>query len=64
MSRQHKPTHDDKIVAREVREELKTIVNTTSGRHETVQWTPENTVIVGPEFGNQPFKNMTVNFID
>ncbi len=64
MSRHAKPTHDDKIVAREVREELRTILDTNSGRHSTVAWTPENTVIVGPEFGNQPFKNMTVNFID
>ena len=61
--RRLKPTRDQKLESREMKQELREAVDRTSGRAIHVIWDGV-TPIVGESFVNNPLKNMSVNFLD
>ncbi len=61
--RRLKPSRDQKLESREMKEELRHAVEATSGRALHVIWDGTKP-IVGPAFVNNPLKTMEVNFMD
>lgn len=62
-TRRLKPTRDQNLESRELKQELRTHLDLVSGRHEDIIWDGSKP-LVGPDYMNNPFRTMSVNFID